>query len=111
SIVDFGEFQPFEEAEMIRPSITILKKQAAPGAMRLFKFLTSGHPPENLSDVIAAAPTMRTDHLGPEAWELDPDDVLALRQKLAAAGRPLSSYCAGIFRGVTTGLNDVFIIG
>ena len=28
SMVDFGEYQPFEDAEMIRPSITILRKQS-----------------------------------------------------------------------------------
>jgi hypothetical protein len=65
--VDFGEFQPFEEAEMIRPSIAVLKKQSAPVKMRIFKWLTSGRPPENLSEVIAAAPLMRTKHLGAEA--------------------------------------------
>jgi type I restriction-modification system DNA methylase subunit len=62
SIVDFGEFQPFEDAEMIRPSITILCKRQPGGEMRLFKWLTNGHPPENLSDVISTAPTMHTDH-------------------------------------------------
>ena len=37
SMVDFGEFQPFEGAEMIRPSITILSKDTPGGEMRLFK--------------------------------------------------------------------------
>ena len=49
-MVDFGEFQPFEDAEMIRPSITIVSKDAPGGEMRLFKWLTSGRPPETLSD-------------------------------------------------------------
>jgi type I restriction-modification system DNA methylase subunit len=29
SMIDFGEFQPFEDAEMIRPSIAVLKKRSA----------------------------------------------------------------------------------
>jgi len=110
SMVDFGEFQPFEDAEMIRPSITILRKVAERGKMRLFKFLTAGRPPENLSEVIAKSPTMRTDHLGADAWELDPDDVLELRKKLTAGGKPLHAYCTGILRGVVTGLTEVFVI-
>jgi len=110
SMVDFGEFQPFEDAEMIRPSITMLRKQPPSGPMRLFKWLTVGRPPENLSEVIASAPTMRTDHLGADAWELDPDQVLQLRRKLAEGGRPLKNACPGVFYGVKTGLNDVFII-
>ena len=45
SMVDFGEFQPFEDAEMIRCSITVVAKDAPGGEMRLFKWLTSGRPP------------------------------------------------------------------
>ena len=71
SMIDFGEFQPFEDAEMIRPTITILRKQPPGPPMRLFKWLEAGQPPENLSEVIASAATMRTDHLGADAWELD----------------------------------------
>jgi hypothetical protein len=110
SLVDFGEYQPFEDAEMIRPTITIARKDKPGGDLRLFKWLTSGSPPENLSDVIASAPVMRTDHLGAEAWELDPDEVLRLRKKLADSGTPLRDFAAGLFRGVTTGLNEVFVI-
>lgn len=110
SMIDFGEYQPFEEAELIRPTIAIIRKAHPGGKMKLFKWLTSGSPPETLSDVIATAPTMRTDHLGAEAWELDPDDELALRKKLAAGGKALSEYAGTIFRGVVTGLNEVFVI-
>ncbi|HQU45986.1 MAG TPA: N-6 DNA methylase, partial [Pirellulales bacterium] len=110
SIVDFGEFQPFEDAEMIRPSITALQKHRDPTRMRIYKWLTDGAPPENLSDVIAAAPTMNADHLTGGAWELEADDVLSLRRKLAAGGRTLKDYTGGIFRGVTTGANEVFVI-
>ncbi|HUY36981.1 MAG TPA: N-6 DNA methylase [Pirellulales bacterium] len=110
SMVDFGEFQPFKDAEMIRPSITILRKAPDRGKMRLFKFLTAGRPPENLSEVIAQSPTMRIDHLGAGAWELDADDVLDLRKKLTAGGKPLHTFSGGILRGVITGLTDVFVI-
>ncbi len=111
SIVDFGEYQPFEDAELIRPTIAVLQKRPPGGSMRLFKWLTSGSPPENLTEVIAQAPTMRTDHLGADAWELDPDEVLALRQKLALGGKPIREFAGTIFRGVVTGLNEVFVIG
>ena len=110
-MIDFGEFQPFEDAEMIRPTITILRKQPPGPPMRLFKWLEAGQPPENLSEVIASAATMRTDHLGADAWELDADDVLALRRKLADAGEPLGK-CADVkvYRGVITGLTEAFVI-
>ena len=85
SMVDFGEFQPFEDAEMIRPSITIVSKDPAGGEMRLFKWLTSGRPPETLSDEIAKAPLASCDRFGEAPWELETDDVLRLRHKLEPA--------------------------
>lgn len=111
SMVDFGEFQPFEDAEMIRPSITILSKDAPGGDMRLFKWLTSGRPPEALGEIIAVSPTIRTNRLGKGAWELESDDALKLRSKLVGQHKTLKEYTnGGIYYGIKTGLNDVFVI-
>ncbi|MCX6930333.1 MAG: N-6 DNA methylase, partial [Verrucomicrobia bacterium] len=111
SMVDFGEFQPFEGAEMIRPSVTILSKHTPGGEMRLFKWLTAGQPPETLSEVIAAAPTVRSERFGEDAWELEADNVLQLRSKLAEGHRTLHQFTGGrIQYGIKTGLNEVFVI-
>ena len=110
-MVNFGEFQPFEGAEMIRPTIAVLTKQPPGGTMRLFKWLVAGHPPENLSDVIAAAPRMHTDRLGADAWELEADEVVALRQKLSRGGKRLAEYAGRkLLYGVKTGLNEVYLV-
>lgn len=111
SFVDFGEFQPFPDAEMIRPSISIFRKEPPGGTLRIYKWLTKGPPPENLSDVVAIAPTMRSNHLGGAEWELEPDDVISLRQKLSAGKNTLVEYTNGrMYRGVITGLNEIFVI-
>ena len=111
SMVDFGEFQPFEDAEMIRPSIAIVAKEAPGGEMRLFKWLTSGRPPETLSEEISAAPTVRSLRMQRDDWELEPDHVIALREKLSSKGKTLRKYAGNaINRGVTTGFNEAFII-
>lgn len=112
SIIDFGEYQPFEEAEMIRPTITVLRRAPEQrGQMRLFKWLTKGSPPENLSDIIRSAPALSTEHLSEEAWELESDEVRALRAKMMGHGKTLREYVNGeVYRGVTTGLNEVFVI-
>jgi hypothetical protein len=111
SMIDFGEYQPFEEAEMIRPTISVMSKQAPGGRMQLFKWLTMGKPPENLSDVIESASALSTAHLGAEAWELESDEVRALRAKMMQAGPSLDKYVEGkIHRGILTGLNEVFVI-
>ncbi len=82
---------------MIRPTIAVFSKRPPAGSMRLFKWLTAGSPPENLSDVIASAPTMGTGHLGADAWELESDEVLTLRKKLANGGTRLADYVGGRF--------------
>ena len=111
SMVDFGEFQPFEDAEMIRPSITVISKAMPGGDMRLYKWLTSGRPPETLTDEIAKAPTVRSDRLGEGAWELEAENVLQLRAKLAGQRKTLKEFTAGrIFYGIKTGLNEAFVI-
>jgi len=112
SMVDFGEFQPFEDVEMIRPSMTVLSKDKPGGEMRLFKWLTSGRPPEALSDEITKAPTIRNDRLAEAAWELDADHVFQLRAKLVAwKYSVLKEYTKGqILYGIKTGLNEVFVI-
>lgn len=111
SMVDFGEFQPFEDAEMIRPTITIVTKDAPGGEMRLFKWLTSGRPPETLSDEIQKAPLASCKRFGEEAWELETDEVLELRHKLSSKRHSLSKYVDGqILYGLKTGLTDAFVI-
>lgn len=111
SMVDFGEFQPFEDAEMIRPSITIVSKDAPGGEMRLFKWLTGGRPPETLSDEIAVAPTVRSERFGKDAWELEAENAIQLRSKLAGRGTTLHKFTGGrILYGIKTGLNEVFVI-
>jgi type I restriction-modification system DNA methylase subunit len=42
SMIDFGEYQPFEGAEMIRPTIAVLSKNPRGGSMRLFKVAGGG---------------------------------------------------------------------
>ncbi|MDB6025401.1 MAG: putative type modification enzyme [Verrucomicrobiales bacterium] len=112
SMVDFGEFQPFEDAEMIRPSITIVAKDKPGGEMRLFKWLTAGPPPETLSEEIAISPTVQSDRFGEASWELESDGALKLRTKLSAKHPTLQCFTSGqILYGIKTGLNEVFIIG
>lgn len=111
SLIDFGEYQPFEGAEMIRPTIAVFKREERRGHMRLYKWLTSGKPPENLSDVIGSAPTLSTKHLSSETWELESDEVRALRAKMFAKGKTLGEYVGGkIYAGIKTALNEAYVV-
>lgn len=112
SLVDFGEFQPFEDAEMIRPSIIVLRKDKPGGEMRLFKWLTTGRPPETLSEEIALAPTVQSNRFGEPAWDLESDEVLDLLAKLSVSHPTLHTSTGGrILYGLKTGLTDAFVVG
>ena len=85
SMVDFGEFQPFEDVEMIpafdhSPVEGYTRRRNAAVQMA-----HAGRPPEALSEVIAAAPTINTSRLK-DAWDLEPDSVINLREKLSSYG-------------------------
>jgi hypothetical protein len=111
SMIDFGEFQPFEDAEMIRPTITIASQRDPGGPMKLWKWLTNGRPPETLSDEIAKAPFMRTDRLAKNAWELESDEAVDLRTKLSSKSVSLSKYVGKkLYVGIKSALSDVYSI-
>jgi hypothetical protein len=49
--------------------------------------------------------------LRPDGWQLESPVKLHLLLRLRKTGRPLGEYCKGnFFRGVTTGLNEAFIV-
>lgn len=110
SFVDFGENQPFEGAEMVRPSIMILKK--APSLPSFRYLFLSGSIPESLEEAMDAdgvdCPTTLLDK--PE-WAFQSDESAALFDRLLAKGKPLGDVTGGGIRyGVKTGLNEAFII-
>lgn len=111
SIVDFGEYQPFEGAEMIRPSIVVGSMGTPDGNLSLFKWLTNGKPPTNLSTVIAEADEMDVLRLREGVWELETERVAGLKEKLFASGRSLKEYAGGsLLYGIKTGLNQAYIL-
>src|SRR5207244_11735944 len=64
SVIDFGEWQPFPGAEMIRPSVVLLQRGGSTTKARVFSFLTKGDPPGDLSGIVAESPEIDTSSLG-----------------------------------------------
>lgn len=111
SMIDFGEFQPFEDAEMIRPTIAVASKNPPGGEMKLFKWLTKGKPPEDLAEVMLGASDFPTSDLGEGVWRLEGDSITSLYDKLSKRGVSLNRYTRNtIFYGIKTGYNEAFII-
>jgi hypothetical protein len=109
SYVDFGENQPFEEAEMVRPSIVVVKK-APPSESFRYLFL-GGAIPESLdSEMQRNGMECKSTLLQQPEWAFQSNASAVLINKIQSSGTPLASPARNIYRGILTGLNEVFII-
>ena len=110
SIIDFGENQPFEGAEMVRPSIVIL--QNGPRESFFRSLFIAGKVPPSLIEAIASDGTECDPNvLQPPEWTFQPAGHTQLLTKLLNTGHALGEVVNGrLYRGLITGLNEAFII-
>lgn len=110
TVIDFGENQPFEGAEMVRPSIVVLKKQPQPEPFRAL-FLSEKIPASLADAVQEHGVECDAASLEQSEWTFQHSGSSQLFAKLLAAGRPLKEVVEGkIYYGIKTGLNEAFII-
>jgi hypothetical protein len=110
TLIDFGENQPFEGAEMVRPSIVVLKRGTHEAPFRSL-FIADKVPPsleqalaEEGIDCAAAA-------LEQPEWTFQAAGSTRLFSKILSGGRKLVDVVEGkMYYGVKTGLNEAFII-
>lgn len=109
-IVDFGGLPVFANAKDTYVCIPLLVKGMEPARIEVAKVHSLEIP--NLSEHVAANHfTIPHERLSPEAWTLKSDGEAAVLAKLMKGGQPLGDYVKRkFFRGVTSGLNDAFII-
>lgn len=109
-VVNFGENQPFEDAEMVYPTISILVKDTRP---RTFQTLFMR---DSVPNSIAAA--LETENVEcdeqvfekPE-WMFQGPHVTGLCNRIMSLGCALKEVAAlKIYYGIKTGLNEAFII-
>ena len=55
--------------------------------------------------------TIKQGELSDAGWTLADDKVLALKKKIEKIGTPLKDWDVNIYRGITAGFNEAFIIG
>ena len=113
-LVNFGENQPFADAEMVFPTISILEKTPAanPGNASFRAYFMRGSIPDSIADAVVAdgIDCDATVFARPE-WRFQAHAVTALFDRLMASGRPLDEVVGGrIYYGVKTGLNEAFIV-
>jgi len=127
-ILDFGDLTIFDEATTY-PAIVLVENtppSQAPtaGGRKKIKFTTQRREEvlvatftdpaqiKNLAATVAAVGfTMPVSALSPSSWTLERPQVLTLMKKLRTAGKPLNEYTnSKFYRGLTTGLNEAFVI-
>jgi hypothetical protein len=109
SIIDFGENQPFEDAEMVRPSILVLGRHPQETPFR--SLFIADRVPSSLTDAIATGIDCDLAVLQQPEWTFQPALHTRLLARILASGRPLKGTLhSGLYRGLTIGLNEAFVI-
>ncbi|MCW5882221.1 MAG: N-6 DNA methylase, partial [Anaerolineae bacterium] len=108
TVIDFGENQPFEGAEMVRPSILVLQRGVQEAEFR--SLFIDDKVPESLDQAIVeqgidCEPAM----LLQSEWTFQSSSILHLFNKLQKLGRSLIDIVDGkLYYGIKTGLNEAF---
>jgi hypothetical protein len=113
-VVNFGENQPFEDAEMVFPTISILEKTptAKPEKSSFRAYFMRGSIPDSIANaVVAEGIDCDASVFDRPEWRFQSAAVTALFDRIMTSGRPLDEVVGGrIYRGVLTGLNEAFIV-
>jgi hypothetical protein len=109
-IVDFGGLAVFENAKDTYVCVPLLAKRKQPERIEVARIPSLDF--ENLEAYLRPRLyTIPHQRLTTEAWSLKSDAESGVFQKIMKAGQPLGDYVQRqFFRGVTTGLNEAFMI-
>lgn len=109
-VVNFGENQPFEDAEMVYPTISILVKDTKP--RRFQALFMRGSVPNSIPSALETDGVQCDDQVLSRAqWVFQPPRITNLCDRIMAQGRPLGEregLC--MYRGVLTGLDEAFVV-
>ncbi|MBK6433547.1 MAG: Eco57I restriction-modification methylase domain-containing protein [Anaerolineae bacterium] len=114
-IVDFGHAPIFPDADTF-PCIAVLRKPAAepaaPAETEVCAFPREELGHSDLTTYVEAhSHRVPAGRFSAAPWSLEPPDVNALMTKIRRAGVPLLDFIGGKpYRGILTGLNEVFSI-
>lgn len=112
--VNFGENQPFADAEMVFPTISILEKTPAtdrPDVTFRAYFMRGGIPDSIADAVVSDGIDCDASVFAHPEWRFQAPAVTALFDRIMAVGRPLDEVVQGrIYYGIKTGLNEAFIV-
>ena len=117
ALVDFGHARQFFPDADVFPCVLTLRKplpepEPAPVTTRVCVIDRDRLDLDRLiQQVDEASFAMPREALSPKSWNLEPPEVLALMEKIGNTGVKLKDYIgAKPYRGVTTGLNEAFLV-
>lgn len=109
-IIDFGDFQVFDEATTY-PCILQAGKEEAKDEFIAVKIKTANFIDDFTSYVLSNSNTIQQSALTAETWVIEDHASQNLLQKMYLKGESLAAYVAdGAKRGVLTGLTEAFLI-
>jgi len=109
-IIDFGDFQVFDEA-ITYPCILIASKEAAEETFRTVKINSSDFRTDFPAYVSSVSNTINHNSLSDETWVVSNAQDQSLLQKVILNGKKLEDYVEEVAkRGVLTGLTEAFVI-
>ncbi len=112
TVVNFGENQPFKGAEMVYPTMAILRNGKPEATFRSL-FVEKVYHRNELGDAIHDLPMVDTssDVTALDEWRFQSVELTALFKKVTQGYQHLGDAVKGrMYRGVVTGYNDAFII-
>ncbi|MBK8137757.1 MAG: N-6 DNA methylase [Chloroflexi bacterium] len=111
-VANFGENQPFKGAEMVYPTIAVLRRgRSLPTFRNLFIEGNVRH--SDLGDALNAGAweDSSSETTGMEEWRFQTVELTQVTLKIFEGSATLRDKVAGYYRGITTGLNEAFVIG
>lgn len=112
TILKLMDFTGYRVFEVTVDTCIILFRKNEPLKRSAFGFLIVGSDVSDLEKYLKGVgwQGMFQERLSDNVWTLGDDRLFSLRQHIEKVGKPLREWDVDIFRGITTGCNEVFII-
>lgn len=109
-IINFNQVNVFENANV--GSAVLLIQNSIPSQHPIIAYESKENRSDNLTDIIQKeGQKLSRDFFKESQWSFDNNDIQELKVKIEKSGVPFSKWKGiSINRGITTGLNSVFII-
>ncbi|MCA9885717.1 MAG: Eco57I restriction-modification methylase domain-containing protein, partial [Anaerolineae bacterium] len=111
-VANFGENQPFRGAEMVYPTIAVMRSHTANNTFNNL-FMEGNVPFSDLQSTLEKGDWVDSlsEATGFDEWRFQPAELTFLFSKIIHDRTSLDAYLAGrMYSGIKTGLNEAFVV-